>query len=332
MRDFGNFSGITGLRQKNWHEPPPFRRLAYVAFFATVLLFAHVSMAIEDAESLIERSAERLASLKTIECNLRMDVWVDGIEFSARGRYEEQIVKHVAPNDFLRSMYRLDVNFLSDAPLAPGTDPNRMTIVCHISSEDRAKSQVWQYRSIEGKKDLSIIRLSKLEEAIGKKKNDRQPLFVSGVRDLGGIYASVKQIEQYYEFKESPQSVTLDGQGGMAVWKLNGTLRKEHYEKLLEKFGGLGKKKRLPSGFPSDIELWIGQDDLFPYKILYLSRPTEGSKKKIPVLQTSWFDIILNGEEIDPGNFALFNENGEYPEGVFHLRDDTQKFINSLGL
>lgn len=334
MQYFGNFLGITRHDQKNR------RQIVYISFFLCFFLFvlsicsncfAQNGPSYKDAQGIIKRSVLTIKDLKTIECNLRMSVWVDDMEYLARGRYEEQAVLGVRNDDFLRSMYRLDINFISDVPLAPGTDPNRMTVVCHIS-RDRDKSQIWQYMSIEEKKELRIIRIPRLENAIRQSAKGQQYFSIGEVRNLGGMAGVLRQIDRFYEFAVAPIKERLEGSESVAVWKLTGTVRKEHYDALLKQFGGLGKKGKLPSDFPSDIELYVGQDDFFPYKIRYLNRPMESSKKRLPLSETSYFNVILNGEEIPEGNFALFNENGEYPEGVFDFQDDTTRFIQSLGL
>ena len=330
MQYFCDFLGITRLGQKNGQCPVYLIYISYFVFLLYYIFLTHSAVADNYGESLIKRSVEMIGTLKTIECNLRMDVWVDNVEFSSRGRYEEQVAKYSQSDDFFRSMYRLDINFLTDQPLAPGSDPNRMTVVCHLS-EDRQKSQIWQYLSIEGKKELNIIRLPALEDAVKRSRTEPKFKSVNEVRNLGGIAAMLRQIDQFYEFTASPRNGKQEGDGG-DVWILTGVLRKEQYSRLLEQFGGLGKRKKLPEDFPSDIEIWIGQSDFFPYKIRYFNRPTEDSKKRTPLTQTSYYDVVLNGEEIDSGNFALFNENGEYPDGMINFKDDTEGFILTLGL
>ncbi|MDR0869934.1 MAG: hypothetical protein LBN39_03995 [Planctomycetaceae bacterium] len=308
-----------------------FRRMsgfsvAGAAFF--LLYLAQLAAAEENrltGKFVLEQTIKSVAAIKTIESDIRMDVFVDGIEFSARGRYEEQAVPKPAATPFLRSMYRLDVNFLSDVPAAPGSERNRMTLVCHLDT-DREKNQIWQYTSIEGTKTLNAIKISLLEDAV--KRSGKLPYFgsVSEVRNLGGLAAQLKQLAVFYDFDTLQKDTGKDN-----VWKITGAVRKEHFDKLIARFGGIDKKKRYPSDFPSDAEIWIGRDDFFPYKIIYYNRPSENSPKRNILYRSSYFNTKLNSTEIPPEMFATFEE-GEYPDGVFGLLDITAVVIRSLGL
>ncbi|MDR1270583.1 MAG: hypothetical protein LBK82_13760, partial [Planctomycetaceae bacterium] len=233
----------------------------------------------EDAESdsggkYLKQSIDRILMLKTIESDIRMDVQVDGIEYSARGRYEEQALPKPLAGEFLRSMYRLDINFLTNVPAVPGSEPNRMTVVCHLS-EDREQNQIWQYMSIEGEKTFNIIKISPVENAIKQSKKEPRFTQISEVRNLGGLAGQLRQIDRFYEFLTPAQAETLEEGESIAVWKITGVIRPTYFDSLIKQFGGLDKKKRFPPVFPSDIEIWIGRNDGFPYKIRYLNRPSE---------------------------------------------------------
>ncbi len=356
MQDFGKFLRFARHAQKRAYDDKnfsifpmpsipsvcfapfrlPFFQLSPVVCLICLALpfcspnFAQAETPAEDAQNILNASVAAIKNLKTIECNLRMSVWVDGFEYASLGRYEEQEVYGKSAGDFLRSL-RGNINSLSDVTLAPGTDPNRMTLVCHIS-EDRDKSQIWQYKSVEEKKELRFIRLVPLEAALQRSKKGSEFSTIAEVYNLGGLVGTLKQISLLYEFAAAPVEEKLDGDDGVAVWRISGTVRKERHDALLKQFGGSGKKGELPADFPSDIEIHIGQDDSFPYRIRYSNRPTENSKKRLPLSEMVYFDVILNGEPIPAGNFALFSENGERPEGVFNFQDDTNTVIRSLGL
>ncbi|MDR1963624.1 MAG: hypothetical protein LBQ50_07575 [Planctomycetaceae bacterium] len=278
----------------------------------------------------MKQSIDRILSLKTIESDIRMDVHVDGVEYSARGRYEEQALPKALAGNFLRSMYRLDIHFLTNIPTAPGSEPNRMTVVCHLS-EDREQNQIWQYRSIEGEKSFNIIKIAPVENAIKQSKKEPRFTQISEVRNLGGLAGQLRQIDRFYEFSTPAQTETFEEDGSIVVWKIAGVLRQAYFEDLLKQFGGLDKKKKYPPDFPSDIEIWIGSHDGFPYKIRYLNRSSEKSVKRFLLLQSTYFNVILDGEEIPSVRFATF-EQGEHLEGVFGFQDITAAFIKSLGL
>ncbi|MDR2115184.1 MAG: hypothetical protein LBP87_02260 [Planctomycetaceae bacterium] len=297
---------------------------------AFLALFAKDDTATDFGGKYLKQSIDRILSIKTIESDIRMDVYVDDVEYSARGRYEEQALPKPLAGEFLRSMYRLDINFLTNVPASPGSEPNRMTVVCHLS-EDREQNQIWQYTSIEGEKTFNIIKISPVENAIKQSKKEPRFTQISEVRNLGGLAGQLRQIDRFYEFVAPAQPETLEEDDSILVWKITGTIRLNYFDDLIKQFGGLDKKKRYPQDFPSDIEIWIGRNDGFPYKIRYLNRPSEKSSKRTLLLQSSYFNVILDGEAIPSVRFATF-EQGEYLDGVFGFQDITASFIQSLGL
>ncbi|MDR2441041.1 MAG: hypothetical protein LBE12_16900 [Planctomycetaceae bacterium] len=293
-------------------------------------LFAKDDTTANRGEKYLKQSIDRILSIKTIESDIRMNVYVDGNEYSARGRYEEQAIPKPLAGEFLRSMYRLDINFLTNVPTAPGSEPNRMTVVCHLS-EDREQNQIWQYLSIEGEKTFNIIKISPVENAIKRSKKEPRFTQISEVRNLGGLAGQLRQIDRFYEFIVPALPETLEEDSSIVVWKITGVVRPNYFDSLIGQFGGLDKKKKYPPNFPSDVEIWIGRNDGFPYKIRYLNRPSEKSTKRSLLLQSSYFNVILDGEEIPAVRFATFDQ-GEYLEGVFGFQDITASFIQSLGL
>jgi hypothetical protein len=336
MQYFCNFFRITVHCQK---RDKKFSYIVYFIFLTLSIyfcqttfsaLFAKDDVASDLGGKYLNQSIERILTLKTIESDIRLDVYVDGIEHSARGRYEEQALPKPLAGEFLRSMYRLDVNFLTNVPATPGSEPNRMTVVCHLS-EDREQNQIWQYMSIEGEKTFNIIKISPVEKAIKQSKKEPRFTQISEVRNLGGLAGQLRQIDRFYEFSVPAQSETLSEGGSIDVLKIVGVLRPVHFDTLINQFGGLDKKKKYPPTFPSDIEIWLGRQDGFPYKIRYLNRPSEKSARRSVLLQSSYFNVILNGEEIPSVRFAAFDQ-GEYLEGVFGFQDITTAFIKSLGL
>lgn len=306
-----------------------FAQAAHIALAFCFLFWAYPALGEENGEDVLNNSITATRQLKTIECNMRVDVFVDGIEFSARGRYEEQAIPN-APGEFQRSMYRLDLNFQMAPSSAPGSEPNRLTIVCHASPE-REKGRLWRYQSIEGEKKLSFIKLFDLENAVNR--SNQKGIFPSSseTRNLGGLNGMLRQIKQFYDFSENALQTVTEDMEKVPVWIVRGTIKEAHFETLLKSLGGIDKKKRYPSDLPSDIEIHIGKNDLFPYKIRYMNRKTAESIPKGVLSETTYFDIILNGEPIPEINFSTFDK-GELPEGVFNFEDRTQAFIRSIGL
>ena len=292
-----------------------------------VLVLGGVIAAQGEGDGYVSDSLKMLLSAQNIECEIRIETFVNGREYTARGRYEEQALPRSALSPFLRSKYRLDINFSMNSSAATDSEPNRnrMTLLCHPSDE-REKSLIQQYTFIEGDETFITINLARLEERIKEANMDLVFTQVSEIRKLGGLAGVMRQIERFYEFS-LPVPEDLQDEERVPALKLTGKLRNVYHKNLLAQFGGLKRGGRYPADFPSDIEIWIGRHNDFPYKIRYLRRISENSEPKEPLLQESFYKIALNRTPIPDSKFALLIP----PNNVF-VTDDTEKFIKALGL
>ena len=275
----------------------------------------------------VSGSLNMLLAVHTVECEIRIVTLVNSHEYVAGGRYEEQALPRPAPGQpapFLRSMHRLDIWFPGSVRTASNAEPNRMTLVCHPATE-REGSQVKRYSHVEGIKSFSVIDLTRLEERL--RVTNRELFFaqVNEVRNLGGLAGMMRQIDRFYEFS-SPTQENLQEEETIPVWKLTGRLRSVRHGDLLQQFGGLDKRGNYPADFPSDIELYLGRHDDFPYKIRYLRRISEQSEQKVLLFQETFFNVVLNGPPIDSTRFVLHP-----PDDVMGV-DATDRFIRELEL
>jgi len=331
MRFFAKSAQNTRSREK-WallpHWKPPLLSAFCFGFLFSNSLVAQPGTDPSRAERLLNAVLVNVQTLRNIEAGVRMDVYVMGKEYTVRGKYEEQRLSNPPPGDFQRSMYRLDLNFVLDAPMDPNTEPNRLTMICH-PLPDRESGRFWQYTSIEGEKTLKYISLAKLEDAVRQKGKQATIGSVGDVKNLGGLSGTLKQISQFYEFTESPKETVSDSR---SVWKVVGSLRPEYRESMIKSFGGLERKtSNYPRQMPTDIEIDIGRDDAFPYRIEYQNRPQDYSPKITVLTRIVYFDVSLNDEPIPEFKFSAFDK-GDLPKGVFRHEDDTVRMIRSLGL
>ena len=272
----------------------------------------------------VQGSLKALLAARTIECDLRIETLVDGKEYAAWGNYVEQILPRATPNSFLRSVFRLEINFSMNSLKASDAELNQMTLVCY---EDGGSHQIDRYTAIEGVKSGSTIDLKRIEEHL--KAANREIFFsqASEVRNLGGLAGMMRQIIRFYEFSLPTQENLQDGEM-IPTLKLTGTLRGIHRKELLTRFGGLDEKGQYPKDFPSNIELWLGRHNDFPYKIRYLRRTSEKSEQKTLLFQESFYKVSLNGTPIPASKFTPL----PFPEDVFSVQDDTENLIKALGL
>ncbi|MGL4595687.1 MAG: hypothetical protein ACRCUY_13265 [Thermoguttaceae bacterium] len=309
---------------------------AYPLFFAQNTCFSQTteSVANNAANNAAENNASQLGGelllesilrfteIETIESSVNVTVLVDKIEFTAQGKYEEQGTTKTS--GLFRSMYRFDLNFLMEGPAIPGAEPNRMTIVCNIT-EDREKDRIWKYRSIEGTRTLSFVRVAPIEAAMIQQKPT--PKSLTELPFLGGIAGMLRQVDRVYEFKESPKLVSVGN--SIPVWKLTGQIRPT----ILQQWAGKPELSEIPEDkwpftAPTHIEIYLGQKDYFPHQIDYFNR-LNGVEKGGLLLRTTYSDVILNGNPISASRFRIFDK-GETPDGVYKAIDETDVFIRSL--
>ena len=300
--------------------------VGHLAFILGVL-FAINSNAIAQSEGdrYIQDSLKMLLSARTIEGEIRIETYMDGKKYTAHGSYAEQALPQATPGKFLRSMYRLEINFIN-LPMASNSKPNRMTLVCH-PSEDKNRNLITRYTCIEGNESFSSVNLTKVAERLQAAKQVAAFVNVSEVRHWGGLAGTMRQISRFYEFTTATQE-NLQDEETVPTWKLTGTLKNIYYKELLAQFGGTNKKGQYPLDFPSDIEVWLGRHNDFPYKIRYLRRISENSSRKEPLFQESFFKVNVNGTPIPASKFAPLTP----PENVSNVQDVTENYLQELWL
>ena len=297
-----------------------------------LLAMCNTSFAQGAGDQYVRNSLKMLLTANTIECDLRIETFVDGREYPAIGSYKEQALQRTAPGQptpFLRSMYRLDIMFFpSTSGAASNAEPNRMTLVCHPGI-DGQRGQVERQTYVEGVRSFKTIDLTRLEQRLQETNNELYFTQVSEVRNLGGLAGMMRQIARFYEFETHGHENLQNGEMIPAL-KLTGKLRAVLHSDLLKRFGGLDKQKNYPADFPSDMELWLGRINEFPYKIRYLRRISEHSEQKELLFQETFTNVIVNGTPIPASQFAPLPP----PDDVFmDDPDDTDNFIiRALGL
>jgi len=308
---------------------PPLKKIPLVSIVSIgtllgTLAASGIAFAQGEGDEYVLKSLNMLRAVQTVECEIRIETFVDGKEYTARGRYEEQALLQSASSPFLRSMYRLDVYFSMNLPMAGDRGPNRMTLVCRPSEGGRGL--VERRTSIEGVESFSMIDLTKLEERLKEAHMETVFTQISEVRNLGGLAGMMGQIRRFYEFSP-PVQENLQNEEVVAAIKLTGKLRNVYHKELLTQFGGLKQGEQYPADFPSNIEIWLGRVNQFPYKIRYLRRISDNSEQKMLLFQESFYRVVLNGTPIPDSRFAPLNP----PDDVFP-QDGTENLIKSLGL
>ena len=181
----------------------------------------------------------------------------------------------------------------------------------------------WTYRKMPGGESLSKIDAMRaviaLEQAAGRMPREA----VASAPGLGGLGRLMRGLNAQFEFT----SVVADQLEGDPVWKLSGGWRPAQLVRLLpEQKEAIEKGRkvdltRLPVQLPDTVMLYLGRDDVFPFRIDYLRSVPKSSPRCLIRLEFS--ELNFNGP-IDSGQF-LFAPGK--PEPV----DRTDEFVNSLG-
>ena len=325
-------SGFIDAGAESWYNGSVFVRRIYffLAGLPGILLAGQTLFAQGEGDQYVRNAVNTLRTLRTIQCDIRTDTFLDGKEYAAWGRYTEQALPEQTLTDTaaspFRSVYRLEMNFTPNSPTANDAEPNRMTLVCY-ASEDGQTHQIERYTFIEGLKMFRVIDLKRIETRLRMTQAAMFIPQISAAHNLGDLAGKMQQIIRLYEFT-LPIQENIQTEETVPALKLTGTLRNIHRQDLLTRFGGLTKRGGYPSAFPSDIELWLGQHNDFPYRIRYYRRPSESSEQRQLLLQESYHNVRLNGEPIPRVQFTPLM----IPDDVFRVLDETDSIIRSLEL
>jgi len=187
---------------------------------------------------------------------------------------------------------------------------------------------LWTYRNASGDVGtLNRVDVAKVARAMSEANEIHGQEWIG----LGGLPRLLRSLEANFRF-ETFEKVDL---GLIPVQKLRGRWREK---KLAEIFGrkqtankkmGAFDLGSLPKQLPDSVTLFVGRDDLFPYRIEYL-RTQEGDsgvenrpiQRRIVVMEL--FEVNLN--------VPIARNRFIYNPGELAFSDQTATFIEKLGL
>jgi hypothetical protein len=148
---------------------------------------------------------------------------------------------------------------------------------------------------------------------------------------LAGLERLIEGLAASYHF-ERIEAGKLDT---LPVWIATGTWRPETLVSVSKDLADQATNgqpldlKKLPPQMPEEVQLFIGQEDMFPYRIEYRRRPQKQGKGEAigdmaPILIVEFYEVRLN-ETIGPQNFV-------YQPGNAEIADATANFIKSMGV
>ncbi len=284
------------------------------------------SLAETESEKLIRSTAAGLRQFSPFSADLSIKIHLFDEDYTGTGHYEELILspKNQSERDefFIPSRFRLHIEMpLTGADaLKQESRDNLLEIVCDENS-------LWTYTLIEDEQNLSQINLNEMGEYISqmteKEKEELKnngmllPAAVGNFPAVGGLSGSLLSLLTWYQFEEKPEVVYFN-RGKTPVWKLSGKMKPnkrsktrqkaiflnddQHSEKEIEE-----REQRygeILNAFPDAIEVYIGQNARFPFRIVYLTipHPGKGDRAK-PVMTVNITKVLVNQKSITTSNF-----------------------------
>ncbi len=291
-----------------------------------------------EAKAILERTIERIESLKSVTAKIDMRVRVGKVSVDGNGKYEELFLPSNDSQQHSRtlcyggtSLFRLHLELPRNAAADEQGEDDILDIVCD-------KNTLWTYTSIEGSQRLTELKLGEMAAVLARAAESDEvceqialnhlsfPSPLSGFPGLGGITGVLRRLLTCYEFPDKAETVSLKGKdGSLRAWRVSGRLRPDVYEKSVKNLleYNTGERKAYLDQFPCVVEIYISQQYEFPYRLCYFSSPEMNLKKKKKLVTIDLTDVYEN-------HFSVVPENFIYSPGGLTSTDVTHSYIEKL--
>jgi len=269
-----------------------------------------------DPQELLERAIATLESQRSLSAKVRQTGSMFGQDSVGQGVYLQQYL-HQRDGDKL--LFRLDLR------IQLGDESSSLAQVCD------ERGQFWCYEKVPGDEAvLSLIdtlRVERYLEETGQKNR------LEGVGDwpgLGGLPKLLRGLHNAFQFVAA-DGLELRGQPPVPVWRLFGRWNTARLAEFLPESpqaaaaGGSVDPAALPPQLPEQVVLFLGKEDLFPYRIEY-RRDTVGETGK-QAWSARWL-LTLELFEVS-SNAAIPPTRFKFPTSLDYT-DKTDAFIDAL--
>lgn len=265
------------------------------------------SAAALQAQRILERAILNMEGRRSVSAKFRQSVDLFGKQPLGAGVYLEQRSESGL-------LFRLEMR--SQA----GTEPSSLTVVCD-------GPHLWSYRAFgkEGAEEQTLERVDVLRVARALEDAGRMPRpgTIGDWPGLGGLDRLLRGIRGVFQF-DAVEQTQLRQQ--MPVWRLSGQWR--GIDGAEEAGDSLAKPldlKSLPPQVPPRVAIYLGQEDLFPYRIEYLGLGGSGHARSTkPLVTVDFYEVSLN-VAIPPARFV-------YKPGGLEYTDETKAFLRRMGV
>jgi hypothetical protein len=262
---------------------------------------------IPPAQALVAQAAKTALQHESIAARIRQRVDLYGQQLVGTGSYHQL---GLPPGQMLRLNLLIDV----------GDRSTSLQQVC----DGRF---LWRRLDFDGNPQLSRVDLRRVSKLLKQSPTQVNP--AQTWLELGGLSKLLSGLEQRFQFPIAQKSLLTDQSSELPVWQLTGTWKPDVLMQLLPsqadaiRGGAAADLTELPAELPQKVQLLLGQDDLFPYRIDFLREDAE-TGQQIAITTLELFDVEIGGA-IDPLLFV-------YKPGDQEVTDRTQEFIEGLNL
>lgn len=260
------------------------------------------------AEAALQTAIQSLERYETVVAKLRQRTDLFGHQVAGSGRYVQGPTRY--------NLVRLELS------LQLGDRASNVLQICD-------GKQLWMHRDLMGSLHLTCLDAQRVLEARARQKGANQRTAVEGL-GLGGLPRLLGELLRSFRF-EQMQEANL---GSMPVRVVMGQWRPEKLAGLLPSqaaqinAGKTADLTELPRQLPDQVLVYLGRDDLFPYRVEYRRRDVEEGDEKgnapKTIMVMELYEVQINAQ-VDPLQF-VFNP------GTAKYLDVTEAYLSSRGM
>ena len=250
----------------------------------------------KQAERLVASMLSRLGRVESVSARIRQRTRAEGMVLVGTGRYLQQ-------GSGVDQQFRFEV-------------VNKANTETFELLEVSDGISFWKFQKGSStpvqlsRVDISQIRARLKDFGIGEDQ--------AVAPHLGGLQRSLALIRRFFQF-ESAERESVDG---LPVWRVVGRWNSSRLREIFPDLKAMRNDSEddaleVPTGAPCSVELIVGSEQLFPFRITWSARGNDGKVEPISILEL--YEVRL-GDPIDSAAFV-------YKPSVEGLRDVTEQFV-----
>ena len=258
----------------------------------------------ESGQQLVVAAARRLASYKTIEAKMRVRTDLLGQPLVGTGRYAQ-----------------LDSSSGLLLRLELAIQAGQQTTSVKQISDGRS---LWEHWRIGQNERVNHIDLKRVARSVKQYGPGTLSMNSSSLAS-GGLPKLFTQLSTHFDFDD--QVVRTGNLGGLDVVALTGVWRAEKLAQAAPQAidGQNIVFSRLPKHLPHQVEVILGKEDLFPFRVTYQKWEGSNPARLTPVVTTEFFEVSFD-DVLDASQFHYERTPN------LQAADQTDVYLKSLGI